>query len=300
MGHDHAHHVGDYNRAFALGVTLNLGFVVVEFFFGLLSDSLALLADAGHNLSDVAGLLLAWGASYLAKAPATANRTYGWRKVPVMASLLSSLMLLVATGALGWEAFQRLFAPQSVTSLTIIVVAGVGVLVNTATALLFVSGQHHDLNLRAAFLHMAADAGISLVVVLGGLLMLWQELPWVDPVLCLLVASFIIFSSWGLLKDSLNYALDAVPRNIDVQGIRQYLVNLDQVDRLHDLHVWPLSTSEVALTVHLVIHQQSLDNALLHQIQQHLHDHFEIEHATIQLESSLEESNCLLAPTTGH
>ena len=217
-----------------------------------------------------------------------------------MASLLSSLMLLVATGALGWEAFQRLFAPQSVTSLTIIVVAGVGVLVNTVTALLFVSGQHHDLNLRTAFLHMAADVGISLAVVLGGLLMLWQELPWVDPVLCLLVASFIIFSSWGLLKDPLNYALDAVPRNIDVQGIRQYLANLDQVDRLHDLHVWPLSTSEVALTVYLVVHQQSLDNGLLHQIQQHLHDHFEIEHATIQLESSLEESNCLLAPTTCH
>ena len=160
MVHDHVHHVGDYNRAFDLGVTLNLGFVVVEFFFELLSDSLALLADAGHNLSDAAGLILARGASYLAKAPATANRTYGWRKVPVMASLLSSLLLLVATGALGWEAFQRLFAPQSVTSLTIIVVAGVGVLVNTVTALLFVSGQHHDLNLWAAFLHMATDAGI--------------------------------------------------------------------------------------------------------------------------------------------
>ena len=150
---------------------------------------------AGHNLSDVAGLLLTWGASYLAKAPATTNRTYGWRKVPVRASLLSSLMLLVATGALGWEAFQRLFAPQSVTSLTIIVVAGVGALVNTVTALLFVSGQHHDLNLQAAFLHMVADAGISLAVVLGGLLMLCQELPWIDPVLCLLVASFTIFSS---------------------------------------------------------------------------------------------------------
>ena len=217
-----------------------------------------------------------------------------------MASLLSSLLLLVATGALGWKAFQRLFAPQSVTSLTAIVVAGVGVLVNTVTALLFVSGQHHDLNLRAAFLHMAADAGISLAVVLGGLLMLWQELPWVDPALCLLVASLIIFSSWGLLKDSLDYALDAVPRNIDVQCIRQYLANLEQVDRLHDLHVWLLSTSEVALTVHLVVHQQLLDNALLHQIQQQLHDHFEIEHTTIQLESSLEESNCLLAPTTCH
>ena len=180
-----------------------------------------------------------------------------------MVSLLSSLVLLVATG-------------------------------------LFVSGQHHDLNLWFAFLHMVAEAGISLAVVLGGLLMLQQGLPCIDPALCLLLANFIIFSSWCLLKDALNYALVAVPRNIDVQGIHQYLANLNQVDLPHDLHVWPLSTSEVALTVHLVIHQQSLDNALLHQIQQHLHDHFEIEHATIQLESSLEESNCLLAPTTCH
>ena len=173
-------------------------------------------------------------------------------------------------------------------------------LVNTVMALQFVSDQQNDLNLRAAFMRMAADAGISLAVLLCGLLMLWQELPWVDPVLCLLVTSFIIFSSWGLLKESLNYALVAVPRNIDVQGIHQYLVNLNQVDRPHDLHVWPLSTSEVALTVHLVVHQQSLDNGLLHQIQQHLHDHFEIEHVTIQLESLLEESNCLLAPATCH
>ena len=174
-------------------------------------------------------------------------------------------MLLVVTGALGWQVSQRLFAPQSVTSLTIIMVAGVGVLANTVTALPFMSGQHHDLNLWAAFLHMVADAGISQAVVLGGLLVLWQELPRVDPVLCLLMASFIIFSSWGLLKDFLNYELDAVPRNIDVQSIRQYLANLDQVDRLHDLHVWPLNTSEVALTVNLVVHQQSLDNALFHQ-----------------------------------
>ena len=173
-------------------------------------------------------------------------------------------------------------------------------LVNTVTALLFVSGQHYDLNLWVAFLHMVAEAGISLAVVLGGLLVLWQGLPWIDPVLCLLVAICIIFSSWDLLKDSLNYALDAEPRNIDAQGIRQYLAKLDQVDRLHDLHVWPLSTSKVALTVHLVMHQQSLDNTLLHQIQQHLHDQFEIEHATIQLEFLLEESNFLLAPTTWH
>jgi cobalt-zinc-cadmium efflux system protein len=189
---------------------------------------------------------------------------------------------------------------QAVTSLTLIVAASVGRLVDTVTALLFVSGQHHYINLQAAFLLMVDDAGISPVVVPGGLLVLWQELPRVDPVLCLLVASFVIFISWDLLKNSLDYALDAAPCDVDVQNIRQYLADLDQVERLYDFHVWQLNTIEVALTVYLVVYQQPPDNTLLHQIQQHLHDHFEIEHATIQLETSPEESNCLLAPTTFH
>ena len=189
---------------------------------------------------------------------------------------------------------------QAVTSLTLIVAASVGRLVDTVTALLFVSGQHHYINLQAAFLLMVDDAGISPAVVPGGLLVLWQELPRVDPVLCLLVASFVIFISWDLLKNSLDYALDAAPCDVDVQSIRQYLADLDQVERLYDLHVWQLNNIEVALTVYLVVYQQSPDNTLLHQIQQHLHDHLEIEHATIQLETSPEESNCLLAPTTFH
>lgn len=298
MAHHHHHAVTDYNRAFAIGVSLNMGFVVLELSYGLWADSLALIADAGHNLSDVVGLLLAWGAHSLAQAPATEKRTYGWRKLPVVASLLSSLLLVATSAVIGWEALQRFFEPTDVLSTTMMVVAAVGIVTNTLTALMFAHGQHHDLNLRGAFLHMAADAGVSLGVVLGGALVWWLQWQWVDPLLSLLIVAVILGSTWGLLQDSLDYALDAVPRGINLSRIRQDLLAMETVERLHDLHVWPLSTQQVALTVHLVVRQHTLDNAFLHRIQAYLLEHYGIEHATIQVETNHEDIRCHLEPTS--
>lgn len=294
MGHDHGAHHGNYNRAFAIGVTLNLAFVAIEAGYGIAADSLALIADAGHNLSDVVGLLLAWGASALAGKAASDKRTYGFRKATVMASLASAIMLLVALGGIAWEAIGRFTNPQPVAGMTVIVVAAIGVVINTATALLFVSGQKHDLNLRGAFLHMAADAAVSVGVVIAGLFILFKHWLWIDPAISLVIAGIIFVGTWGLLRDSMNYAMDAVPAKIDLAGVRQYLAHFDHVEHIHDLHIWPLSTTEIALTVHLVVNKQALDNDFLNELQRHLHDAFDIEHATIQIESALAENHCQL------
>lgn len=296
MEHSHPHHhkVANYNRAFAIGILLNVVFVIIEASYGILAGSMALLADAGHNLSDVVSLLLAWGASVLAKKAATEKRTYGFRKATVMAALLSSIMLLIALGGIAWESINRMFNPQPVQGMTVIVVASIGVVINTITALLFFKGQQHDLNIRGAFLHMAADAAVSLGVVIAGIFILFKNWLWIDPLVSLLIVMIILIGTWRLLRESLNYAMDAVPENVDLQKIQQYLLDCDQVDSLHDLHVWPLSTSETALTVHLVVKGSPLDNAFLSQLQHDLHDHFAIEHATIQLESADDASFCLL------
>ncbi|MGB5305998.1 MAG: cation diffusion facilitator family transporter [Gammaproteobacteria bacterium] len=294
MSHDHSHDTGNYNRSFAIGVILNVVFVAIEAGYGIVADSLALIADAGHNASDVVSLLLAWGGSVLAAKSTTDKRTYGFRKATIMASLVSAILLLVALGGIAWEAIGRFQNPIPVDGMTVIVVAAIGAVINTLTALLFVKGQKHDLNLRGAFLHMAADAAVSLGVVVAGIFIMVYGLMWVDPVISLVIAVVIFFGTWGLLRESTNYAIDAVPGGIDIQGIRAYLMSLDLVDRLHDLHVWPLSTSEVALTVHLVVNGDSLDNNFLENLQQHLHDEYGIEHSTIQIESSMGENNCIL------
>jgi len=294
MTHDHNHKISHYNRSFAFGVILNIIFVVIEAGYGLFADSLALLADAGHNLSDVASLLLAWGASVLAKRAATEKRTYGYRKVTVLASLTSAILLLAVLGGITWEAIGRFVNPKPVPGTTIITVAAIGVIINTLTALLFVKGQKHDLNIRGAFLHMAADAGVSLGVVIAGIFISVGGWLWIDPVVSLFIVTVIFFSTWGLLRDSINYSIDAVPRGIDYAGIRRYLKSLDRVIRIHDLHIWPLSTTEAALTVHIVVNDDSLDNHFLLKIQQHLHDHFNVEHATIQVESCKGEEDCML------
>jgi cobalt-zinc-cadmium efflux system protein len=275
-------------------VILNVVFVAIEAGYGIVADSLALIADAGHNASDVVSLLLAWGGSVLAAKSTTDKRTYGFRKATIMASLVSAILLLVALGGIAWEAIGRFQNPIPVDGITVIVVAAIGAVINTLTALLFVKGQKHDLNLRGAFLHMAADAAVSLGVVVAGIFIMVYGLMWVDPVISLVIAVVIFFGTWGLLRESTNYAIDAVPGGIDIQGIRAYLMSLDLVDRLHDLHVWPLSTSEVALTVHLVVNGDSLDNNFLENLQQHLHDEYGIEHSTIQIESSMGENNCIL------
>jgi len=293
MSHDHSHHIDNYNRAFAIGVLLNVVFVVIEAFYGIFANSLALLADAGHNLSDVAGLLLAWGANVLAAKSATEKRTYGFKKATIMASLLSAIMLIIVLGGIAWEAVVRFRHPEPSEGLTVIVVAAIGVIINTFTALLFVKGQQHDLNIRGAFLHMAADAAVSLGVVIAGIFMMLNGVLWIDPLVSLLITVVIAVGTWGLLRDSINYAIDAVPQRISIPEIKKYLLSFTVVERIHDLHVWSLSTTEVALTVHLVINEDALDNQLLWDIQQTLHDHFNIEHSTIQVENAKDNNHCL-------
>lgn len=294
MAHEHTHQVDNYNRAFAIGIGLNIAFVIIEVVYGSIADSMALLADAGHNLSDVMSLVLAWGASALAAKSTTQQRTYGLRKATVMASLVSAVILLVALGGIAWEAFSRFADPRPVAGLTVMVVAGIGVVINTLTALLFVKGQHHDLNIKGAFLHMAADAAVSLGVVIGGVIILHSGWVWIDPLISIAIVVVIFFGTWGLLKDSLNYAMDAVPDKIDMQGINEFLLAPERVERLHDLHVWPLSTTEVALTVHLVVNDEHIDNTFLHQLQEGLHHDFGIDHATVQIESINREDLCML------
>jgi len=292
MSHEHTHQISNYNRAFAIGVMLNILFVVIEAGYGVAAGSLALIADAGHNLSDVLGLLLAWGAGLLATKAATEKKTYGFRKVTIMASLASAILLLVALGCIISEAIGRFLDPKPVKGMTIIAVAAIGVVINTITALLFVSGQKHDLNIRGAFLHMAADAGVSLGVVASGIIITATGWLWIDPASSLLIAAIILIGTWSLLRDSMNLAIDSVPEGIDIAGIKKYLTGIETVSQIHDLHVWPLSTTEVALSVHLIV-AEPLNNDFLPKIQQHLHDRFRIEHATIQVERQ-DDDQCML------
>lgn len=290
---NHHHHAPpDYNRAFAAAVVLNVGFVIVEAVFGILSNSLALLTDAGHNLSDVLGLLLAWGAAVLARKKPSVRRTYGYSRATIIASMFSGLILMGAVGAIGWEAVNRLFTPAEPVGRTIVIVAGIGVVINTATALFFVSGRKHDLNIRGAFLHMAADAGISLGVVVSGLLIMFYGLNWIDPVISLAIAAAIFLSTWGLLRDSMNLAFDAVPRSVDPEAVRAYLVGLPGVNTIHDLHIWPLSTTDTALTAHMVMEVFPEGDEFLVQVACELEHRFGIRHPTIQMERAGSDVPC--------
>ena len=284
VNHHHHHAPPDYNRAFAAGVALNIGFVIVEAVFGVLSNSLALLTDAGHNLSDVLGLLLAWGAAVLAKKRPSARRTYGFSRATIIASLFSGLLLMGAVGAIGWEAISRLMTPAQPAGKTIMIVAAIGVVINTATALFFFSGKDHDLNIRGAYLHMAADAAVSLGVVVSGALILYLGYNWIDPVISLVIAAVILLSTWGLLRDSLNLAVDAVPRNVDPDAVRDYLSTLPNVLEIHDLHIWPMSTTDTALTAHMVMDEFPDSDHYLNEVAKILHERFSINHPTIQLE----------------
>ncbi len=292
MAHDHHHDHSDYNRAFAIGVALNVGFIIIETVFGLLAGSLALLADAGHNLSDVLGLLLAWGASYMVKRRPTERHTYGWRKSSILAALMNSIILMVAIGAIAWEAIRRFDNPAPVGGQTIIIVAAIGVVINTITALLFVTGRKHDLNIRGAFLHMAADAGVSAGVVVAGLVILASGWMWVDPLVSLAIAVIILIGTWGLMRDALNLALDAVPKGIDPEAVSDYLAGLPGVESVHDLHIWAMSTTETALTAHLVKPDSKDDDTLIEKASQDLHDRFGIEHITLQWERWHELNHC--------
>lgn len=290
--HTHHHAPPNFNRAFMVGVILNVGFVIIEAAFGLWSKSLALLTDAGHNAGDVLGLLLAWAAAALAQKTPSLRRTYGYSRATILASLASGLLLLAAVGAITWEALGRLFAPVQPAGLTIVVVACIGVFINTATALMFLSGKDRDLNIRGAFLHMAADAAVSLGVVVAGLLILWKGWAWVDPVISLLIAGVIFWSTWGLLRDSLNLAVDAVPRDVDPVKVRDYLAQLPGVQDQHDLHIWAMSTTDTALTAHLVMAPLPDSDRFLNEVSARLQEEFGIDHATIQLERADENVPC--------
>ncbi|MEQ9482425.1 cation diffusion facilitator family transporter [Coleofasciculus sp. F4-SAH-05] len=300
MSHNHHHHhdhnAFNYNRAFAIGLILNGGFVVVEAFSGIFYNSLALLADAGHNLSDVLGLVLAWGANMLSQRSPTKRYTYGFRRSSILAALLNATLVLVAMGAVAWEAVRKFVNPQSVPGGVVIGVALVGVVINTITALLFMSGRKEDMNIRGAFLHMAADALVSVGVVLAGIAIAVTGWLWFDPAVSLVIVMVVVVNTWQLFRESLNLALDAVPEGIEPAAIRTYLTELPEVDQVHDLHIWAMSTTETALTAHLVIPKGYPGDAFLSRVSQHLHDQFGIEHPTIQIETGDPNQPCTLAP----
>jgi len=299
MGHDHNHHghshaPKDFGAAFAVGTTLNLAYVIAQIVFGIIAHSLALLADAGHNFSDVLGLLLAWGASYLATTRPTPRRTYGLGRSSILAALANAILLLVAVGGITWEAIRRLNNPGEVAGKTVIIVASIGVLINGATALLFFSGRKDDLNIKGAFLHMVADAAVSLGVVVAGLAILVTGWNWLDPIASLTINAVIVWGTWGLLRDSVAMMLDLVPANVDAKAVRHFLEQQKGVTAVHDLHIWPLSTTRIALTVHLEMPNGRGGDAFLHDLCQCLHDRFGIEHSTIQIEQDAKA--CSLAP----
>lgn len=308
MAHDHAHDHGpahghdhapkDFGKAFAVGIALNLIFVTTEAVYGYLANSLALLADAGHNLSDVLGLALAWGATVLVKRLPTKRRTYGLRRSSILASLINAVLLLLAVGAIAWEAIGRFQGPEPVASGTVMAVAGVGIVINGITAWLFASGSKSDVNIRGAFLHMAADAAVSLGVVIAALMMRATGWLWLDPATGLVIVVVITAGTWGLLRHSLDLAMDAVPPHIDPAAVESYLAQLPGVVAVHDLHIWAMSTTEVALTVHLVKPDAQIDDALLTDIQHELREQFGIDHTTVQFELGDAAHPCGQAPVS--
>lgn len=281
-GHHHA--PADFGRAFLIATLLNVGFVAVEAFYGFLSNSVALIADAGHNLSDVLGLLLAWGAASLSKRGPSLNFTYGLRRTSILSALLNAVFLLVAIGAIAFEAVRRLSDPQPVAGGTVMAIAAVGIIVNGITAWLFARGGKHDLNIRGAFVHMAADAAVSAAVVIAGLLILQTGWLWLDPVTSLMVCAVILVGTWSLLRRSVNMALDRVPEHIPPAEVVAELEALPGVARVHDLHIWSLSTTDAALTCHLVMPDGVSGDGFLRDVSDRLHRRFGIGHTTIQIE----------------
>jgi cobalt-zinc-cadmium efflux system protein len=291
----HTHGAATFGRAFAIGVSLNLIYVIVQVLFGIRANSVALLADAIHNFGDVLGLLLSWGAIALATHSPTPRFTYGLRGSSILAALVNGAALLLVTGGIAWESVQRLFEPAPVTGGIVIAVAALGIVVNVLTAWLFQAGRKDDLNIRAAFLHMAADAVVSLGVVLAGIGIVFTNWLWLDPAVSLIVAAVIVVGTWRLLRDSVRLALDAVPEGIEIDLVRLYLAGLPGIAEVHDLHIWGMSTTDNALTVHLVMPQGHPGDSFVSGICEHLHNAFRISHATIQVETDPSHP-CALAP----
>jgi cobalt-zinc-cadmium efflux system protein len=296
--HSHAHHHAptDYGRAFAIGIGLNLAYVAAEAIFGVIAGSLALLADAGHNLGDVLGLALSWGAAVLSRRQPSQRFTYGFRSSSILAALANAAILLVVTGGIAWEALGRLSQPVPVAGGIVAWVAAIGILVNGGTALLFARGRNRDLNVKSAFLHMAADALVTAGVVATGIAVALTGLGWLDPAVSLIVSAVIVYGTWGLLRDSTRLALDAVPDAIDATAVRAHLAALPGVAAIHDLHIWGMSTTETALTCHLVMPAGHPGDAALGHITRELEQRFGIHHATIQIELGDSDEVCALTP----
>jgi len=308
--HDHAghshngghHHHGDPNnhgRAFVIAIVLNTGFVVIEFAYGFIANSTALMADAGHNLSDVLGLLMAWGAAILARKTPSGRFTYGLRSTSILAALANAMFLLVACGAIAWEAVLRFSEPPVVAGLTVTVVAAIGIIINGLSAWLFMKGSKGDLNIRGAYLHMAADAAVSLGVAVAGLVMIFTGWYWLDPVISLVIVAVIVAGTWSLLRESVQLALSAVPAHIDASAVETYLRQLSGVTDIHDLHIWGMSTTESALTVHLVMPEGYPGDAFMDDIMQTLKVRFSVHHSTLQVEQGTTNHACALHPDTG-
>jgi cobalt-zinc-cadmium efflux system protein len=285
--HDaHGHHHGpqDFGNAFLIGIGLNVVFVVIEAAAGLIYGSMALVADAGHNLSDVLALVLAWVASIAARRPPQGRFTYGYKSSTILAALGNALLLAVAIGAIMFETVHRMMTPQQPEGMVMVVVAGIGIAINALTAMLFLKGQD-DINIRGAYLHMAADALVSLGVVMAGLAIIFTGLWWIDPLVSLLIVAVIAWGTWGLARDSLTMGLLAAPAGIDLAEVKQHLASFDGVAAVHDLHVWPMSTTEVALTAHLVMPGRAAPDSFLRDVAASLEARFGVGHATIQVES---------------
>lgn len=300
-GHDHGigghHHTpANFGKAFAIGIALNLAYVVGEAFYGVVAHSLALLADAGHNLGDVLGLAGAWLASILGRRRPSGRYTYGLRRSSILAALGNAIVLLIVTGGIAWEGIRRLLDPEPVGGFIIMAVAAVGIAVNGITAFLFMAGRKDDLNIRGAFLHMASDALVALGVVIAGAVILWTGWLWLDPAISLVVSVIIVFGTWGLLRDSMELALDAVPPGVDQAKVATFLRELPGVAAVHDLHIWGMSTTETALTAHLVRPGAGIDDDMLHHACMELREHFGIGHATFQVEDGAGEHACSLQP----
>ena len=294
--HTHSPPIKSSNNAFMIGIILNIIFVFIEAIYGFMSHSLALLADAGHNLSDVAGLAIAWTAFWISQKKPTSQFTFGLRKSSILSALINSLILLVAVGIMIWEAIHRLWNPASIHSPTVMIVASIGIVINSLTALLFLKNKEDDINLKGAYLHMAADALISLGVVFTAVVIYYTNWNWLDPIVSLVISLIIIFGTWDLLKDSFRLSMDAVPSGIDPIAVKKYLAQLNNVVDVHDLHIWAMSSSETALTAHLTFANPIKDNLLISQISRELRDQFKIHHVTIQSEIFEHAYQCSLSP----
>ncbi len=294
--HEHMHQHGEattHRKAFAIGIGLNVAFVVIEVIYGFVANSSALLADAGHNTSDVLSLAFAWTATWLATLKPRGKYTYGLRKTTILVSILNALLLFGAVVVIAWDAIGKLENPKPVGGKQVMIVAGIGVVINTVTALLFMKGKKKDLNIKGAFLHMAADAGVSLGVVVAGLLISVTGKQWIDPVTSFLIIAVILWGTWQLFTDSIDLALDAVPEHIDLEKVRDFLLSKNGVSDIHDLHIWAMSTTQVALTAHLIM-PEGQDDEFIGELQQELDHRFGINHTTFQVENEMIEKNCNL------